>query len=155
MYSSLKRLSSLIFLCCFILSLSFTALAEDDGYVNSGPGAVDQETEAEETEEVSAGIFKVTGYCGCNKCSGGYGLTYSGTVPTANHTISADLNLFPLGTKLRIGDIIYTVEDKGSSVNGNILDIYYDTHQDALDRGTYSAEVFVVERPEETSSENN
>ena len=137
MCSSFKRLSSLMFLCCFVLSLSFTALAEDEGYVNSGPGAVDQETVPEETEEESAGIFTVTGYCGCDKCSGGYGLTYSGTVPTANHTISADLNLFPLGTKLRIGDI------------------YYDTHQDALDKGTYSAEVFVVERPDETSSENN
>ena len=65
--------------------------------------------------------------------------------PTPNHTISADLDLFPLGTRLKIDGIVYTVEDKGSSVKGNILDIFYSSHEDALAKGTYTAEVFLVE----------
>ena len=34
------------------------------------------------------------------------------------------------------------MEDKGSSVNGNILDIFYGSHEEALAKGTYTAEVF-------------
>ncbi len=119
----------------------------DDDYVNAGPGAVQVpvEEEPEEPEEVSLGLFTVTGYCGCDRCSGGHNLTYSGTVPTPNHTISADISQYPIGTKLRIGDVVYTVEDKGSSVRGNVVDIFYSSHQEALDKGTYTAEVFLVQ----------
>ena len=92
----------------------------------------------------SLGYFTITGYCSCAICSGGWGLTYSGTVPQANHTISADLNVLPLGTKVMINDIVYTVEDKGSSVNGSHIDIYYATHAEAEALGTISAEVFSV-----------
>ena len=92
----------------------------------------------------SLGIFTTSGYCGCEICSSGNGLTYSGTEPQANHTISADITRFPIGTKLMINDIIYTVEDIGSSVTGNRLDIYYDTHEEALAHGVKQEEVFEV-----------
>lgn len=92
----------------------------------------------------SLGYFTITGYCSCDICSGGWGMTYSGTVPQANHTISADLNVFPLGTKVMINDIVYTVEDKGGGVNGDHIDIYYATHEEAVACGTRSAEVFSV-----------
>ena len=52
------------------------------------------------------------------------------------------LDQFPLGTKLLIDGIIYTVEDKGSGVVENHLDIYFDTHKEALDYGLQKAEVF-------------
>ena len=78
----------------------------------------------------SYGTFKISAYCGCEACSGGHLYTYSGAVPKEDHTISADLGLqFPLGTKLLIDGIIYTVEDKGSGVVENHLDIYFDTHK--------------------------
>lgn len=122
-----------------------TSVTSDDDYVPEGPGAVKEKEEVPEPKDVSLGKFSITGYCSCDKCSGGHGLTYSGTVPTPNHTISADLTKFPLGTKLKVDGIVYTVEDKGSSVNGNILDIFYGTHAEALAKGTYTAEVFLVE----------
>ena len=111
------------------LTAAFPAFAQeagtetvmDDDYVNAGPGAVQVPVE-EEPEE-----------------------PYSGTVPTPNHTISADISQYPIGTKLRIGDVVYTVEDKGSSVRGNVVDIFYSSHQEALDKGTYTAEVFLVQ----------
>ena len=83
----------------------------------------------------SYGTFKISAYCGCEACSGGHLYTYSGAVPKEDHTISADLDQFPLGTKLLIDGIIYTVEDKGSGVVENHLDIYFDTHKEALDYG--------------------
>lgn len=92
----------------------------------------------------SLGMFITTGYCSCEECSAGFSLTYSGTVPRANHTISADISLFPIGTQLIIGDIIYTVEDIGSNVIGTHIDIYYDNHEDAIAHGKQSQEVFTV-----------
>ena len=89
-------------------------------------------------------MFRTTGYCNCDSCCPGSKLTYSGTVPQAGHTISADISLFPIGTRLMIDDIIYTVEDIGSSVVGNKLDIYYATHEEAEGHGVQEKEVFTV-----------
>lgn len=98
---------------------------------------------AEDTRKiVSLGMFTTTGYCNCEKCSTGLGLTYSGTVPKARHTISADISLFPIGTQLIIDGITYTVEDIGSAVVGHHIDIYYDNHEDALSHGRQTQEVF-------------
>ncbi len=88
------------------------------------------------------GSFEATGYCNCSTCSGGYGLTYSGTVPQAKRTVSADLNRYPIGTKLWIDGIVYTVEDKGSSVVDNRLDIYFASHAEALAFGWKTIEVY-------------
>ncbi|WP_243008894.1 3D domain-containing protein [Clostridium sp. AM58-1XD] len=92
----------------------------------------------------SLGTFSVTGYCTCPQCIIGQGLTYSGKKPTGNHTISADLNKFPLGTKLMIDGIIYTVEDTGGGMVGNKLDIYFDNHAAAAGFGRQNKEVFEV-----------
>ncbi len=97
------------------------------------------------SKEKALGIFTTTGYCNCEKCSGGNRLTYSGAVPQSNHTIAADLSVLPLGSKVRIGSIIYTVEDIGSAVKGNIIDIYYDSHEKALSHGLAKQEVFLVQ----------
>lgn len=92
----------------------------------------------------SLGMFTTTGYCNCELCSSGFNLTYSGTVPRANHTIAADISVYPIGTKLMVDDVIYTVEDMGSHVNGSWIDIYYDNHDDAVAHGTKTQEVFAV-----------
>ena len=79
------------------LLCSFPAFAQenDNSFVNAGPGvqAVQEPVESEPPAEpvpaeVSLGTFKITGYCGCERCSGEHKLTYSGTVPKAHHTIS-------------------------------------------------------------------
>ncbi len=93
----------------------------------------------------SLGMFTTTGYCGGTCCcSNGSGLTYSGTAPQANHTISADINRFPIGTRLMINNVIYTVEDVGANVTENCIDIFYNTHAEALEHGTKTEEVFTV-----------
>lgn len=110
--------------------------------VGVNPGA---EAAASEKQGASLGLFTTTGYCNCERCSGGHNLTYSGTVPKANHTLSADLDLFPLGTKLMINGTVYTVEDMGSNVDGNKVDIYYGSHEEAVAHGMKQEEVFMVE----------
>lgn len=126
--------------------------AEEEAERSGGPGAAAGEKAGAGTEAArsagkkgeSLGMFTVTGYCGCENCSGGHNLTYSGTVPKADHTLSADIEQFPIGTKLMIDGIIYTVEDMGSSIRGSWVDIYYDEHADAEAYGMQTKEVFAV-----------
>lgn len=92
----------------------------------------------------SLGTFSISGYCTCEECIIGQGLTSSGKKPTGNHTIAADLSVFPLGTKLWIDGVIYTVEDTGSGITGNKLDIYFDSHEGATSYGRQTKEVFKV-----------
>lgn len=95
--------------------------------------------------ETPLGVFVISGYCGCDACGSGLGVTYSGTIPQANHTIAADLALLPIGTKIRVGNVIYTVEDTGSSIRGKTLDIYYNSHEEAMAHGRTQQEVFLVQ----------
>lgn len=114
---------------------------------NTEAAGVNPGTEAADAvkQGASLGIFTTTGYCNCERCSGGHNLTYSGTVPQASHTLSADLDLFPLGTRLMIGGTVYTVEDMGSGVDGKKVDIYYASHEEAVAHGMKQEEVFMVE----------
>ncbi len=108
----------------------------------SGPGTSPSKGSAKQGELI--GTFSVTGYCGCEICSSGWNMTASGTVPQANHTISADISRFPFGTKLMIDGVVYTVEDKGSGVLGNHLDIFFASHEEAVGYGTQTKEVYAV-----------
>ena len=88
------------------------------------------------------GTFTITAYCGCSKCSGGHNKTASGTTPTQGRTIAADTSILPFGTQVVIGGIVYTVEDRGSGVSGNHIDIFFATHEDALAFGSKSMKVY-------------
>lgn len=96
-----------------------------------------------------AGQFTLTAYCACPICCGIYSnmenpTTASGTRATAGRTIAADTSVFPFGTKLKINGQIYIVEDTGSAIKGNRIDIYFDSHQAALQFGRQVANVYKV-----------
>ena len=111
----------------------------------SSDASAEAAIEAEAPAEIYAGRFTTTAYCSCRKCCrGGKNRTKSGTVPQAGRTISADLRVFPLGTKLRINGVVYTVEDSGSGIRGNKLDIFFNSHSQALQYGKRSADVYIV-----------
>lgn len=91
-----------------------------------------------------AGEFKITGYCGCASCCGKTNcITASGTYATAGRTIAADTSHFPFGTKLKIGDTVYTVEDRGGAIRGNRIDIFFSSHSEALQWGVRYCDVYV------------
>ena len=105
-----------------------------------------EETEDEGSSLVSLGTFKLTAYCNCSICCGVWagGATASGVMPVANHTIAVDTSVIPFGTQVVINGITYVAEDVGGAINGNRIDIYFDTHQEALNFGVQYAEVFIV-----------
>lgn len=87
------------------------------------------------TSTAGATTYKVTAYCPCSKCCGkASGRTASGTTATAGRTVAAS-GKFAFGTKLNIGGHIYTVEDRGGAVTGNKIDIFVNTHAEALQWG--------------------
>ena len=91
-----------------------------------------------------SGIYKVTAYCACMQCCGKTnGITASGTQAIANRTIAAP-STFAFGTKVVINGITYTVEDRGGAIQGNRIDIYMDTHAEALQWGVRYVQVDVL-----------
>ena len=88
----------------------------------------------------------VSAYCSCAKCCGKTnGITASGAKATANHTIAAP-STYKFGTKIEIeGMGIYTVEDRGGAIQGNRIDIYMNSHQEALAWGVRYLELEVLE----------
>lgn len=91
-----------------------------------------------------SGVYKVTAYCACMKCCGKTnGITASGVKATANHTIAAP-RTFTFGTKVVIDGVTYTVEDRGGAIQGNRIDIYMNSHSEALKWGVRYVEVEVL-----------
>lgn len=119
---------------------------EEDTYEET----YEEETYEEESYEESSsdsgagtylGNFTLTAYCNCAQCCGTAGnLTASGTVPTAGHTVA--MAGVPFGTQLSINGNIYTVEDLGTPYGH--VDIYFDSHSDALSFGLQYADVYQV-----------
>lgn len=88
----------------------------------------------------------ITAYCPCEKCCGKTnGITASGAKATANHTIAAPSN-YPFGTKIEIENYgIYTVEDRGGAIKNNRIDIFMNSHQEALNFGKHQIRFRIVE----------
>ena len=96
------------------------------------------------TAATGGATYKITAYCPCAKCCGkATGRTASGTRATAGRTVAAS-SQFSFGTKLNIGGHTYTVEDRGGAINGNKLDIYVNSHSEALRWGVRYLPVNVV-----------
>ena len=108
---------------------------------------------AQEDEEIAAlrasmkgkslGTFKTYAYSlDCDPS----GITAAGTVPAVGRTIAADWSVLPKGTKVRIGnsDTIYTVEDKGSNIKGQTIDIFMRNDRETRNHGVRYQEVYVI-----------
>lgn len=96
-------------------------------------------------ELVSLGHFTCYAYCSCPSCCGQWsgGPTASGTMPEEGRTIAADWGVLPAGTEIYLDGIGWrTVEDTGSGITGDKLDLYMDSHEAALEFGVREIEVY-------------
>lgn len=94
----------------------------------------------------SLGTFTVTHYC-CEKyphiCNAGPPYkTASGTTPHVGGC-AVDKSIIPLGSYVKVNGVVYHAEDTGGAIKGNRIDLVVGTHKEALERGTYRAEVFL------------
>ena len=87
------------------------------------------------------GTFTLTAYCHCAACNGvAGGATASGVMQTTGHTVA--MGGIEFGTKLLINGTVYTVEDRGTPYGH--VDIFMSSHEEALQFGMHSAEVYLV-----------
>lgn len=91
----------------------------------------------QEAAQTREGVFTITAYCPCEKCCGAYanGYTATGEKATQGVTVAADPAVLPMGTEIQIDGHTYTVQDTGGAIKGNRLDLYFDSHEDALQWG--------------------
>ena len=89
------------------------------------------------------GQCRLTFYCGGSCCCGQWagGNTASGEPPIVGRTVAN--GSLPFGTKVLIEGHEYVVTDRG--VGANQFDIYVSSHSEALARGLYYADVYIVD----------
>lgn len=102
------------------------------------------------TKKLYLGKFWITHYCPCSYCCGvgGGKITASGTRPTAGRTVGVNTNLIKYGTKLKVGKskIKYVAEDTGGGIGWKHLDIFCNTHQEALNAGVGWEDVWMLKK---------
>jgi 3D (Asp-Asp-Asp) domain-containing protein len=98
-----------------------------------------------------AEVFKATAYCSCVKCCNKkpsdkwYGITATGRVARWG-TVAVDRNVIKLGSKLRIEgfpNTTFRAEDVGGAIKGNHIDIWFPSHEEALDFGVKKMVVYI------------
>lgn len=133
-----------IWIATFIVGYAFGTLITT-AVKNNHPN----ETVVEAAEEplTSLGTFKFTAYCPCSKCCGkSDGITKIGVKATQGRTIAVDPKVIPLGSIVIIDGHEYIAEDVGGSIKENRIDLFFDSHKEALDFGVQYKEVFVKEK---------
>lgn len=128
--------------CCLLLGWRLSREAKDAKTATLPqvetvvPQIRPRETE-QETKQTQEDVFTITAYCPCEKCCGAYanGYTATGEKATQGVTIAADPDVLPMGTEIELDGHTYTVQDTGGAIAGNRLDLYFDSHEDALQWG--------------------
>lgn len=116
--------------------------------------AVDQAQGVDQARETSADnpeahykeiTVTATAYCPCADCSGGWGnRTSTGKTATAGRTIAVDPSIIPYGTGVIIEGVTYIAEDCGGAIKGNRVDIFFNTHEEAMSYGRRVVTAYIL-----------
>lgn len=112
---------------------------EKECYVNS-KYLSETKVEIENKTDSYLGNYKITHYCPNSCCGTGNGITASGATATPYRTVA--MKGIEFGTKLNINGNTYVVEDRG--VGYGVIDICVNSHQEALNKGVYYADVYLA-----------
>lgn len=94
--------------------------------------------------------MNTSAYCACVKCCGKTnGITSSGELATSWYTVAAGRG-YPIGTIIYVPSLSnqinggwFIVQDRGGAIKNNKMDIFLDTHQEALVFGRRTLECYV------------
>ena len=153
------------------LNTSASATNDDYEYISEAAHSDDESNiTADEPKDaihrVSLGKFRLTAYCPCEKCCGIWAKnrptdidgkpivkTASGQIAKQGYTIAADKMQLPFGTKVYINGHEYEVQDVGGAIKENSIDIYFESHQEALEFGVKYEEVYIEVRVTDETEE--
>ena len=100
------------------------------------------------------GIFRITYYCPCEECNGGYSGTSTGAPLIQGRTIAVDPTVIPYGTKVIIGGHVFTAEDCGGAVKGKHIDIFVNEHAMGEALGVTNVHVYLTNDLTNENSDN-
>ena len=136
-------------------------ILDDEPYIDEDLEGENIVIDGVPTNYVKTIDMNATAYCLCKKCCGksenspGYGATASGLriIPnTGMKVIAVDPKVIPLGTKVYVqglngaGDYGYAIAaDTGGAIKSNKIDLYYDTHTQALKWGRKKVRVYILQ----------
>ena len=91
------------------------------------------------------GECTITAYCPCAECCGRLadGTTATG-LPAGPGIVAVDPDVIPLGSTVIIDGQKYLAADTGSGVTGNHIDICLASHEETVEHGVRTAEVWVI-----------
>ena len=96
--------------------------------------------------------MEVTAYCPCTRCCGpaAQGITANGQRISYNggKFVAADTDFLPFGTRLQIpgyDSAPVEVIDRGGAIKGRKLDVFFPTHDQALEWGRRTIDVTVID----------
>lgn len=113
----------------------------------------DTPTEPEPGPQWRTVKMRVTAYCPCSKCCGEYsdGQTANGhKIEPGDAFVAAD-SRYDFGTQMVVPGYNSSqpvrVLDRGGAIRGNRLDLFFHTHQEALNWGVQYVEVKIYQNP--------
>jgi len=126
MKSTLKSLTIVLLLCTAFI---FWGWRETYSY---------NRTMEIESSQYEVRTMKVTAFCPCEKCCGKFadGITASGHKIVQGDKFVAAPPEIPFGTMIEIPNYgLVPVLDRGGVIKGDRLDVFFDTHEEALEWG--------------------
>lgn len=113
---------------------------------------VEPENLIQEVENITpiTTTLNTSAYCSCEICCGKTdGKTASGKMATAWHTVAAGKD-YPIGTIIYIPALAdkpnggwFVVEDRGGAISNEKLDVFFNTHEEAIKFGRRSLEAYI------------
>lgn len=107
--------------------------------------------EVEEDPELVFESFVATAYCSCEKCCGVWAVGRTGAVVGSTgrelipqYSVAVDPDVIPYGSILvnSCGNE-YRADDCGGAIKGNHIDIYFSSHEEALNWGRQNIELAI------------
>ena len=124
------------------------------GYQNTQEKIIEKEIikyQKLNTQEAQSFTGEITAYtagyesCGKHPSDPAYGITANGN-KVKKGIIAADTNVLPFGTKVYIEGLgVFTVDDTGSAIKGNKIDVYMDNVDDAIKFGRQHRKVVILD----------
>ena len=152
MKMTLVTLGAVLFLGSTTFAKTQQPMPENIGYdrhLNKIDNSVAEKKWAEEEKAKRyLGEFTVTAYCNCPICCGKWSgsACKNGEYPQQGITVACDESVIPLNTYIEIeGYGVRKCQDTGSKIINKRLDLYFDSHQEALKFGKKNLKVYLSE----------
>jgi 3D (Asp-Asp-Asp) domain-containing protein len=104
----------------------------------------EQAISQEESNGTYIGTFRISHYCPCSICNGGYSGTATGATLTPWYTIAVDPSVIKLNSTVYIdGYGEFKAQDTGSAIKGNRIDVCVSSHEEAYRLGVVYKDVYI------------